>query len=251
MTVYNYLRQFMTQDQIMEVASYQKKGHLIGANGLKEPSTYTVTLHHNYYNGLMDRMPRLRSGDVQVFNIYADSGDARVTKKWYDDLFNATSSSLTAKLTSGSYHFGVTSNGSISTEGGMVEVTNSFYKGVLTPLRNNQTDVTNSSYTGAIRAYGTRHELLSGTDSSYMASPQSSYTDSSSVTWMVWAGDSSATDSSLGPTQATPIDFAWHNGELPTPKNLHTATELPDLLTKYAGAGKVSLTAAQWMNANN
>ena len=253
MTMYNYLRQFMSQTQIMEVASYQKKGHLIGANDLKEPTGYAVTLHHNYYKGLMDRMPRLRTGDVQVFNIYADASAARVTKKWFDALVETNKSGLAAKLVDSgpTYHFGITSNGSISTEGGTIEVTNSVYKGVLTPLRNNQSDVTNSAYTGAIRAYGTRHELLSGDDAAYMASPQSTYVDSNSVTWMVWQGNSDDSGSSLGPTQATPITFAWHNGTPPTPATLHTATEVPALVTSYAGASKLSLTAAQWMNANN
>jgi len=68
---------------------------------------------------------------------------------------------------------------------------------------------------------------------------------------MYWQGDSTASDSSLGPTQATEIDFAWHNGEPPTPTYLHNATQLPDLLEEAAGAGTVSLTAAEWMNANN
>lgn len=252
MSMYNYLRQFMSQAQIMEVASYQKKGHLIGANDLKEPNGYAVTLHHNLYKGLMDRMPRLRSGDVQVFNIYADASGARATKKWFDALVSANPA-LTAKLTDSgpTYHFGITSNGSISTEGGMVEVSNSYYKGVLTPLRNNQTDASNSAYTGGIRAYASRHELLASDDAAYMPNPQSTYADSNGRTWMVWQGNSEDSGSSLGPTQATQISFAWHNGTPPTPKKLHAASEVPALLASYAGAGRLSLTPAQWMNANN
>ncbi len=251
MTMYNYLRGFMSQAQIMEVASSVKKGHLIGATSLGEPTGYTVTLHHNYYKDLQDRMPRLRSGDVQVFNLYADASAARITKKWFDELV-AANPTLTTKLTDSgpTYHFGVTSNGSISTEGGAVEVTNSFYKGVLTPLRNNQTDVTNSSYTGAIVATGTRMEVLSGTDSSYLASPQGTYTDSLG-SWMYWQGNSTDSGSPLAATQATAITFAWHNGTPPTPKRLDAAVDVPALVTGNAGAGKVSLTAAQWMNANN
>jgi len=240
--MYNYLRNALTQAEIKQVASTVKKGHLIGATSLGETSGYTVTLHHNRYVDLQDRMPRLRSGDVQVFNIYADASNARTIKKWFDAKGISTST----------YKFGITSNGSISTEGGMVEVLNSFYKGVQTPLRNNQqcSDNTCSSYTGGIRAYATRHELLSGDDASYMGSPQSTYSDNG-LTWMIWQGDSSAADSSLGPTQATAISFAWKNGTPPAPKVLHAATELPALLSSNAGAGRVSLTAAQWMNANN
>lgn len=238
--MYNFLRTSLSKEEIMQVAKTVKKGHLIGATSLGETTGYTVTLHHNYYKDLQDRMPRLRSGDVQVFNLYADASNARNIKTWYD----------AKNISTSTYKFGITSNGSISTEGGMVEITNSLYKGVLTPLRNNQTDVTNSTYTGGIRAYGTRMELLSGTDSSSMASSQGSYTDSSG-TWMYWQGNSEDSGSPLAATQATPIGFAWHNGTPPTPKNLHAATELPSLMTSHAGAGKVGLTAAQWMNANN
>jgi len=254
-TMYKFLRNYLTEAQIIQIASTQKKGHLIGATTLGEKTGYTVTLHHDLYQDLQDRMPRLRSGDVQVFNLYADASNARVIKQWYDAIV-AANATLKAKVNpdtgDATYHFGITSNGSISTEGGMVQVTNSFYKGVQTPLRNNQqcTDNTCSSYTGGIVATGTRHELLSSSDSAYMASPQGTYTDTLG-TWMYWAGASSDTGSSLGPIQATPITFAWHNGTPPTPLNLHAATDLPTLLTNYAGAGTVSLTAAQWMNANN
>lgn len=247
--MYNFLRNSLSQAEIMQVAKTVKKGHLIGATGYdtatssyKETTGYTVTLHHNYYKDLQDRMPRLRRGDVQVFNLYADASNARSIKTWYDAKGISTST----------YKFGITSNGSISTEQGMIEVTNSVYKGVLTPLRNNQecSDNTCSPFTGAIVATGTRMELLSSTDSSYLANPQGSYTDSLG-TWMYWQGNSTDSGSPLAATQATAITFAWHNGTPPTPKRLDATADVAALVTGNAGAGKLSLTAAQWMNANN
>lgn len=254
-TMYNFLRNYLTEDQIIQIASTVKKGHLLGATDLESGNAQIqVTLEHNYYKDLQDRMPRLRGGDAQVFNVYADSSNARVIKNWYDAIV-AANAALKAKVDpatgSPSYHFGITSNGTISTESAAIEVDNSIYYGVLTPLRNNQTDVTNSAYTGAIVAYNTRHILLSGTDSTYMSSPQSTYTDSNGTAWMVWQGANTDTGSSLGPIQAPTVALSWHNGTPPTPKYMHSLDALPAALATGAGAGKISMTAAQWMNPTN
>ncbi len=250
--MYNFLRNYFSKDEIIQVSTTVKKGHLIGALDLKEPSGYMVTLHHNYYKDLQDRMPRLRTGDVQVFNLFADSSTARITKEMVTKKL-ADNPALATAINAGTYHFGITSNGTISTEGGTIEVTNSLYVGVLTPLRNNQTDVTNPLYTGAIRAFGIQHELLS-TDTSYMPVPNGSGYSALGYSWIVWSGDSASPNSSLGPREATPIVFSWHNGTPPTPKTLHSAAQLKTLLqtgSEPAGAGKLNMTTAQWLNANN
>ena len=137
--MYNYLRGFFTQEQIVAVALPQKKGHLIGSNNLEGLTSYTVTLHHNYYKDLQDRMPRLRGGDVHAYNLYIDSSNARLAKAMRDDIVQANPTLATAlDSASPTYKFGITSNGSISTEGGAVQIENSVFIGVLTPLRNNR-----------------------------------------------------------------------------------------------------------------
>ena len=88
-------------------------------------------------------MPRLRGGDVHGYNLYVESSNARIVKDMRDGIV-AANPTLAAALDS-TYHFGITSNGSISTEGGAVQIESSVFFGVLTPLRNNQTDVTNSA----------------------------------------------------------------------------------------------------------
>jgi pectate lyase len=249
--MYNFLRGFYTQEQIIAIALPQKKGHLIGSNNLEGITSYTVTLHHDYYKDLQDRMPRLRGGDVHAYNLYVDSSNARIVKEMRDGIAAANPALASALDTT--YHFGITSNASISTEGGAVQVESSVFFGVLTPLRNNQTDVTNPQYTGAIRGFNIQHILLAS-DTQYMplTSQQSTF-DDRGFTWAVWQGDSDTPGGTLGPTQAPVIPFAWHNGGPTYPMTLDPIADLPALLTgaQGAGAGKIGMTTQQWLQIAN
>ena len=166
------------QQQVVDIALPQKKGHLIGSNNLEGLTTYTVTLHHNHYKDLQDRMPRLRGGDVHGYNLYVDSSNARIVKAMRDGIV-AANPTLASALSS-TYSFGITSQASISTEGGAVQIEDSVFFGVLTPMRNNQTDVTNPAYTGAIRGFNIRHILLATTPPSCPCSRRRSATAASS-----------------------------------------------------------------------
>ena len=245
--MYNFLRGFYTQEQIVAIALPQKKGHLIGSNNLEGLTTYSVTLHHNHYKDLQDRMPRLRSGDVHGYNLYIDSSNARIVKDMRDRIA-AENPSLASALQS-TYSFGITLNGAISTEGGAVQIDSSVFFGVLTPLRNNQTDVTNPAYTGAIRANNVLH-ILFADDTLYMpvTSQQSTFMDRG-FTWATWQGDSNAPTSTLGPSQAPQIPFAWHNGGITYPYTLDPVAALGPLLSgpQGAGAGKIGMTTVQWL----
>ncbi len=251
--MYNLLRGAFTQQQIVDIALPQKKGHLIGSTNLEpERFQYTVTLHHNYYRDLQDRMPRLRGGDVHVYNLFVDSSNARIVKAMRDDIV-AANPTLASQLSS-TYSFGITSQASISTEGGAVQVEDSVFWGVLTPFRNNQTDVNNADFTGAIRGSNILHVLLA-TDTQFMpvASQQSTFSDRGFV-WASWQGNSDDPLSSLGPTQAPQVPFVWHNGG--GPMYLYSkdpVAALGSLLTgpQGAGAGKIGLTSAQWLSVSN
>ena len=109
--MYNLLRGAFTQQQIVDIALPQKKGHLIGSNNLEGLTTYTVTLHHNLYRDLQDRMPRLRGGDVHAYNLYVDSSNARIVKEMRDGIVAANPALATAHESTPTYHFGITSNG--------------------------------------------------------------------------------------------------------------------------------------------
>jgi pectate lyase len=249
--MYNFLRTYYSQQQVVDIALPQKKGHLIGSNNLEGLSTYTVTLHHNHYMDLQDRMPRLRGGDVHGYNLYIDSSNARIIKVMRDDI--AAANPALASALNSTYHFGITSNASISTEGGAVQIDDSVFFGVLTPFRNNQTDVTNAAYTGAIRGFNIQHILLT-TDTAYMpaTSQQSTFADRG-FDWGVWQGNSDTPGSTLGPTQAPEIPFAWHNGTPVYPMSIDPIATLPALLTgpAGAGAGKIGMTTQQWLQIAN
>jgi pectate lyase len=251
-TMYNLLRTYFTQEQVLAIALPQKKGHLIGSTDLEGLTTYTVTLHHNLYQDLQDRMPRLRGGDVHAFNLFVDSSNARIVKQMRDDIVAANPALATAL--GSTYSFGITSQGSISTEGGAVQVEDSVFWGVLTPFRNNQTDVTNPAYTGAIRGSNILH-ILFASDTSFMpeASQQSTFADRGFV-WASWQGNSDDPLSSLGPRQAPQVPFVWHNGGGPTYLYAKDPVAgLGTLLTgpQGAGAGKIGLTAGQWLSVTN
>lgn len=249
--MYNLLRGAFSQQQVIDVSLPQKKGHLIGSNNLEGLTTYTVTLHHNYYKDLQDRMPRLRGGDVHGYNLYIDSSNARIQKQVRDDVV-AANPALAGPLSS-TYSFNITSNGAISTEGGAVQIESSVFFGVLTPFRNNQTDVTNPAYTGAIRGLDIQHILLAS-DTQFMpeSSQQMTFTDRGFL-WASWRGDSDVAGSTLGPTQAPQIPFAWHNGTPVYPISVDPIESLPALLTgpQGAGAGKIGMSTAQWLSVAN
>jgi pectate lyase len=250
--MYNLLRTYFTQEQVVAIALPQKKGHLIGSTNLEGLTSYTVTLHHNLYKDLQDRMPRLRGGDVHAYNLFVDSSNARIVKAMRDDIV-AANAPLASALSS-NYSFGITSQASISTEGGAVQVEDSVFWGVLTPFRNNQTDVNNPAYTGAIRGSNILHILLA-TDTQYMpqASQQQTFSDRGFV-WASWQGGSDDPLSTLGPTQAAQVPFVWHNGT--GPAYLYSKDPVSSLGTllngpQGAGAGKVGMTAAQWLSVTN
>jgi pectate lyase len=249
--MYNLLRGSFTQQQIVDIAMPQKKGHLVGSNNLEGLTTYTLTLHHNLYKDLQDRMPRLRGGDVHGYNLYIDSSNARIVKDMRDGIV-AADATLAAVLSS-TYSFGITSQGAISTEGGAVQIEGSVFFGVLNPFRNNQTDVTNPAYTGAIRGFDIQHILLAS-DTAFMpvSSQQSTFTDRGFL-WASWTGDSDAPDSTLGPTQAPQIPFTWRNGTPTYPMTLDPIAALPALLTgsQGAGAGRIGMTTQQWLRVTN
>jgi len=198
--MYNYLRGIgLSAGDIVAISAEQKKGHLIGATEMaNDNADLTATLHHNYYKDMMDRMPRLRAGNVHVYNIVMDSASAHAAA---GRLTDAMESAISSK----GYHFGVTSNGAISTEGGAVLVEKSDIIDVLYPLRNNQTDPDDADYTGKIRAVDTMYSL-----------------DGAS-----FRGDSDTPGSPLSPVPAPIVPFSW-NGFATLP--YHYTADEPDTL---------------------
>ena len=222
--MYNFLRtNGFSVDDIVAVSRSQKKGHLVGANEFDSSnSNHRLTLHHNYYLNMQDRLPRLRAGNAHVYNIYLNNAEALAAKDMRNAIVNAMTSTNRAKLTGGSatYSFDVTLNGSISTEGGAVLLEKSQFVDVLSPLRNNQVSAAEPEYTGKILALDTLYSLRG----------------------VVFRGDSNTPGSPLAPVPAPELAFSWNGfATLPYAYAAHDPSQLPSLLTGAEGAGAGAL----------
>jgi pectate lyase len=225
--MYNFIKsQGLSKEDIMKVAAPQKKTHLIGSTEFaSDNADLQVTLHHNYYKDSQDRMPRLRGGNAHAYNVVMDATGAHEASKLVPSV-------VTTALTKAGYHFGISSNGALSTEGGAVLVEKSQILGVQNPLRNNQKDPKKANYTGKIKA----------TDTIYK------YEDVS------YRGDSDTEGSPLAPNPVVPaLSFSW-NGFAKLPYNyiMDDPVTLIDRLTGVngAGAGSIQLSSQDWLKTN-
>ncbi|WP_322923764.1 hypothetical protein [Paenibacillus campi] len=223
--MYNYLRSSavgLSEQDIIAIAGGQKKTHLVGATQFaSDNANLEVTLHHNYYYNSQDRMPRLRGGNAHVYNIVMDASGLVAAKA---KLTPAMDTAISSK----GYHFTVTSNGAISTEGGALLVEKSYIIGVASPIRNNQTDPSNSKYTGKIRAVDTIYTANGNT----------------------FRGDSDAANSPLAPYPATALAFSWNGfSSLPYSYQTDDPTTLVSRLqaSDGAGAGKLGWSKTNWL----
>ena len=227
---YNFLRNngFSTDD-IATIIQGHDKTHLIGANSLRaENASHTVTLHHEWFMNPWDRLPRLRGGNVHNYNIYADDTRGLAAKRLRDARASAMSTANHNTLDN-TYSFNPFLNGSISTENGAVLVEKSVYDGCVTPLRNNQTDPSNPTYTGKILALDTIYRM----DNVFF---RGNSTDPGGV-------------NTLGPVQAPIIPFSWNlpGGVLPYSYTTDDPAQLPTILAAGAGAGVVNWNKTNWL----
>jgi pectate lyase len=223
--MYDYLRGSsvgLSKADIIAIAGSQKKGHLVGATELASDNpNLQVTLHHNYYKDIQDRMPRLRGGNAHAYNIVMDSAAARAAGK-------KITSAMASAISSKGYHFGVTSNGAISTENGAVLVEKSQIIDVASPIRNNQKDANNATYTGKIRAVDVMYSL-----------------DGSS-----FRGNSDTSGSPLAPVPAAAKAFSWNGfSTLPYSYTMDDPSTLKSRLTASngSGAGKLTWSKDNWL----
>ena len=236
---YGFLRNngFSTTD-IVTIIQGHDKTHLMGSND-KDPNNVNLsaTFHHLWMKNVWDRaVPRLRSGNVHDFNNLVDDTDALAAKRLRDTRAAAMSTANQNTLNN-TYSFNPPLNGSISTEGGAVLVEKSIYIDCLYPLRNNQTDVTDPTYTGKIL----------GLDMIYQM-------DSTVV-----RGNSTDSGSPLGPFQATIIPFSWNpasgapGGVLPYTYTLDDPSNLQSIVTSPtsgAGAGVLTWSKSNWLKTS-
>lgn len=223
--MYAYLRSSavgMSKEDIIDIAAGQKKAHLVGATEMAgDNPDLEVTLHHNYYLDIQDRMPRLRGGNAHVYNIVMDdAGLARAKTRITPNMAKA----IAAK----GYHFDVVGNGAISTENGAVLLEKSYLIDVFSPIRNNQKDAKKAEYTGKIKA----EDVI--------------FSDKGTV----FRGGSEEANSPLAPYPATAKNFSW-NGFTKLPYS-YTAENPENLVAQLqgkdgAGAGKLNWSKENWL----
>ncbi|MES2920349.1 MAG: immunoglobulin domain-containing protein [Verrucomicrobiota bacterium] len=232
---YNFLRtNGFSQEDIVQVIQGHDKGHLMGATEKDAlNNVLSATFHHQWFTNLWDRcVPRLRGGQVHNYNILVDNTTALVARRMRDARANAMSSTARNTLNS-TYSFNPFLNGSISTEGGAILVEKSIYQDCITPLRNNQTDVSDPTYTGKIKS----------TDSIYIM-------HNTNGTTTTVRGDSTDAGNPMGPFQAPAIPFSWNttDGNRPYPAPpMDDPTDLPALLSSGAGAGTLLWDKSNWL----
>ena len=234
--MYRFLRTngFGVED-IAAILQGHDKTHLIGANSLDSTNAqHTVTFHHQWFRNVGDRLPRLRAGNVHNYDIYVDDTDALAARRLRDARKAAMSSADQSTLEN-TYNFGIPLNGSISTENGAVLVERSAYVDCLWPLRNNQTDPSDSAYTGKIAAL----------DTIYV------FHETGGTTTTV-RGNSTDPGNPLGPFQAAIIPFSWNltGDALPYSYATDDPADLPSLLATGAGAGVVTWPKANWLRTS-
>lgn len=137
-------------------------------------------------------------------------------------------SKINKTLADKGFHFGVTSNGAISTEGGSVLVEKSVINDVSSPVRNNQKDAKKSNYTGKIQVLDTIYTMDGVT----------------------FRGGSEDSKSPLSPEPANAIKFSWTGfSKLPYSYTPDDPSKLKSRLisSSGAGAGKLNWKGSQWL----
>lgn len=129
---YNAMRNAgMSMSEIMQLNSYQKKGFLLGGSELRAGNVFTLTIYNSYIKNLQDRFPRLRGGDVHIFNTIYDATDVynsrNEVRALYPSLFSQSI-----------YNRQLTNQALVTTENGAIHMENSIIMGVTQVIKSNQ-----------------------------------------------------------------------------------------------------------------
>ena len=241
--MYNFLRTHgFSFEDIATISQGHDKTHLIGATSLNaENAQHAVTFHHQWYLNPWDRLPRLRAGNVHNYNIYVDDVAGLAAQRLRNARVAAMSPTDQIVLDGSPtkdpvYKFKPFLNGSIATEDGAVLVEKSVYVDCVTPLRNNQTDPNDPTYTGKILALDTIYHF-----------------DNADTTTIDYRGSSTNAPGNtyLGPVQAAVKPFSWNGfSSLPYAYVMDDPASLPAILSdpNYgAGAGVLSWAKTNWL----
>ena len=200
-------------EDIIELGSYQKKGFNLGntTDGIGFESI-SMTFHHLEIFNLMDRMPRIRKGDVHVYQIILDN----------EALYNL-------RLRVSHPSLSMVNQGIVTTEQGAVLMENSIYKYVSTPIKNHQDDDQDTKYTG-------KYQIIN----SEWVMPNRTFFGSSSDKNTLWIHS--------GPDLAIPFEFRNHEN-IPYYYKLEDLYYLPETFDKYP-TGSQAIDGFIWLYIN-
>ncbi len=132
---FNYYNQMrlagMTKEEIQSLNSFQKKGFLLGGSELRVGNVFTLSIYNSYVKNLQDRFPRLRGGDVHIFNCIYDATDIYEIRNYVRETYPV----LFAKT---EYNRQLTNQALVTTENGAIYMQNSIIYGVTQVIKSNQ-----------------------------------------------------------------------------------------------------------------
>lgn len=210
-----------TKEEIIEQCAGHDKTHLLGSSELNSGNqNLQVTMYNNYYENCQQRMPRLRSGNVHVFNTVIDSERNYSLLQRLGEKF--------ALVNTSSEGFHIVSDGCVSTEDGALLVENSNFIGVEDPLCNNKKSASKTDYTGKIKAVNMLYQLGN----------------------LEYLGSSEDENSPITIAPAAKKEFSW-NGftDLVYSYVLADPTKLKELLLSDigCGSGKSGVSQNEWL----
>lgn len=216
-TYYKKLRdeENATPEQVRRYAYGQKKTHLLGqGDTITNAERIKLTMANNYYFDSMDRLPRLRFGTVHEYNCVLDSQDLY---DWRTDITNP----IRGKITS---------NGALSTCKGKMLLENCYIKGIDNPLVSGN----DKSEPGWINAVDSLY-YIGDTDKTSELKPKNNNTNSEYT----------------GSKEALTTDEVQFVKDLPYSDYIkYNAADLntddADSIKSLAGAGKLTMSEAQW-----
>ena len=131
----------MTMEEIMHLNSFQKKGFLLGGSELRVGNVFTLTIYNSYFKNLMDRFPRVRGGDVHLFNVIYDANDVYETR-------NDVRERFTTLFARPEYNRQLTNQALVTTENGAIFMENAIIIGVTQVIKSNQVNKNHPLMTG-------------------------------------------------------------------------------------------------------
>lgn len=139
---YNAMRNAgMSMHEIMELNSFQKKGFLLGGSSLRVGNVFTLTIYNSYIKNLQDRFPRLRGGDVHLFNNVYDATEVYEMRNHVREVYPTL-------FAQSIYNRQLTNQALVTTENGAILMENSIIYGVTQVIKSNQVSADHPTMTG-------------------------------------------------------------------------------------------------------